>query len=81
MKMRGGTYRTSCGPFALAMYLGERKSPSSVSDLLESSTRVEPLSDARTKLAGVFTMLLWIFGNHSPTACDPGWKGMSIWRG
>jgi hypothetical protein len=33
VKRRGGTDRTSCGPFALAMDLGERKSPSSDSDL------------------------------------------------
>ena len=28
VKARGGTNRTSCGPFALVMSLGERKSPS-----------------------------------------------------
>src|SRR6185295_4332619 len=57
-KRRGGTDRTSCGPFTLAMCLGERKSPSSVSDLRESSTRVAPLRDARTKLADFFSILL-----------------------
>jgi hypothetical protein len=31
----GDTYRTSCGPFALAMSPGERESPSSVSDTRE----------------------------------------------
>jgi hypothetical protein len=35
-KRRGGTYRTSCGPFALVMGLGERKSPTSTSDLREA---------------------------------------------
>jgi hypothetical protein len=35
------------GPFALVVDLGERKSPSSVSDLRK--TLVEPPSDARTK--------------------------------
>jgi len=45
----GGTNRTSCEPFALAIDLGERKSPSNASDLRESFWYVEPLSDARTK--------------------------------
>jgi hypothetical protein len=36
VKGRGGTNRTSCGPFAPRMNLGERKSPSSASDLRES---------------------------------------------
>jgi hypothetical protein len=40
----------SCGPFALAANLGERKDPSSASDLRESLSYVEPLSDARTPL-------------------------------
>jgi hypothetical protein len=35
-KRRGATYRTSCGPFALRMNLGERKSPSSNSDVREA---------------------------------------------
>ena len=47
----GGTYRTSCGPFALAMGLGERKNPF-------SHSLVEPLSDARTLLADFFSILL-----------------------
>src|SRR6267143_2306434 len=38
-KRRGGTYRTSCGPFALAMGPGERKGPYSVSDLRETPTQ------------------------------------------
>jgi len=44
------------GPFALAIGLGERKSPSSDSDF--RGTLVELLSDARTKLAGFFSILL-----------------------
>jgi hypothetical protein len=44
------------GPFARAIDLGERKSPFNVSDL--RSTLVEPLSDARTKLADVFSILI-----------------------
>ena len=36
VKGRGGTYRTSCGPFALTMGLGERKTPSSVSYFRET---------------------------------------------
>ena len=36
VKGRGGTNRTSCGPFAPRMDLGERKSPFSASDLRES---------------------------------------------
>src|SRR6185295_7987648 len=36
-KPRGGTHRTSCGPFALIRELGERKTPSSASDLREAS--------------------------------------------
>src|SRR5262245_15269953 len=47
-KGQGGTIRTSCGPFALTKDFGERKSPSSASDLLESLRYVETLSDART---------------------------------
>jgi len=43
-------------PFALAIDLGERKSPSSAPDFLE--TLVEPLSDARTMLADFFSILL-----------------------
>jgi hypothetical protein len=36
VKRRGGTYRTSCGPFALLMNLGERKGPSSNFDIREA---------------------------------------------
>ncbi len=53
-----GTDRTSCGPFALVVDLGERKSPSSDPDLRESQWYVEPLSDARTMLANFFSILL-----------------------
>jgi hypothetical protein len=40
------------------MNLGERISPSSVSDLREFYRHVAPLSDARTMLAGFFSVLL-----------------------
>ena len=61
-KRRGDTYRTSCEPFALAVHLGERKSfptvlPASDTLLLN----VEPMSDARTKPADIFSILLWRF--------------------
>ena len=46
------------GPFALVIDLGERKSPSSASDF--RATLVEPLSDARTKLADFFSLLLQV---------------------
>ena len=58
VKARGGTYRTSCGPFALAMGLGERKIPSSVSDLREAPTRRWGLNDARTPLEDCFSILI-----------------------
>src|SRR5467141_1365064 len=57
-KRRGGTNRTSCGPFAPRMDLGERISPSSTSDLRNALFSVEPLSAARTKLAGFSSILL-----------------------
>ena len=57
-KGRGGTYRTSCGPFALAKGLGERKDPFSYSDLQASLPKVEDLNDARTMLADFFSILL-----------------------
>jgi hypothetical protein len=50
VKSRGGTNRTSCGPFALATDLGERKNPLSPS-------QVEDLNDARTPLADFFSIL------------------------
>src|SRR5262249_37958025 len=53
-KRHGGTYRTSCGPLALALDLGERKSPSSVSDPLESSTRVESSERCENDAGGLF---------------------------
>ena len=52
------------GPFALAICLGERKSPSSASDFRK--TLVEPLSDARTPLADFFSILL------------SGWPGLAL---
>ena len=55
---RGGTYRTSCVPSAHKMDLGERISPSSASDLRKALFNVEPLSDARTRLADFFSILL-----------------------
>jgi hypothetical protein len=50
------------GPFALAIGLGERKSPSSASDFL--GTLVEPLSDVRTPLADFFSILLKELANE-----------------
>ncbi len=47
--------------FALAMDLGERNNPSSASDFRASRGYVEPLSDARTKLADIFSILPGIF--------------------
>ena len=71
-KRRGGTYRTSCVPSAHKMDLGERISPYSVSNIRKALFNVEPLSDARTPLAGFFSILL---------RCelqDP--KGYARWR-
>jgi hypothetical protein len=45
-------------PFTSRMDLGERISPDSVSDLREVCLNVEPLSEARTKLADIFSILL-----------------------
>jgi hypothetical protein len=58
VKTRGGTYRTSCGPFALAMGRGERKSPTLLSTSEELLFNVEVLNDARTLLADFFSILL-----------------------
>jgi hypothetical protein len=44
--------------FALVMGLGERNDPSRVSDSDTLLLRVEPLRDARTKLADFFSILL-----------------------
>jgi hypothetical protein len=57
-KGRGGTYRTSCVPSAHKMDLGERISPSSVSNIRKALFNVEPLSEARTMLADFFSILL-----------------------
>jgi len=45
-------------PFALRINLGERKSPTSVSDLRKVPFTIELLSDARTPLADFFSILL-----------------------
>jgi hypothetical protein len=45
-------------PFAHFMDLGERKDPSSTSDLLESLSYVEDLNDARTPLADFINRLI-----------------------
>jgi hypothetical protein len=58
VKARGGTNRTSCGPFALVIGLGERKSSYSGSDLREFLWYVEGLNDARTTLADFLSILL-----------------------
>jgi hypothetical protein len=43
-------------PFARTIDLGERKSPSSASDLLKFHRYVEDLNDARTTLTGFFSI-------------------------
>jgi len=57
VKARGGTDRTLCGPFALAMYLGERKSPPvfPTSEIL--IWYVEGLNAARTMVTDFFSSL------------------------
>jgi hypothetical protein len=45
-------------PFARTIDLGERKIPSSASDLWKFHRYVEDLNDARTKLADFFSSLL-----------------------
>jgi hypothetical protein len=50
-KRRGGTYRTSCGPFAHTIWSRRTEKP------LQHS-HVEPLSDARTPLADFVSILL-----------------------
>jgi len=58
VKVRGGTNRTSCGPFALIIDLGERKNPFSGSDIRAALfVYVEGLNEARTKLAAFFSIL------------------------
>ena len=51
-------------PFALAMSLGERISPFSISNIRGVPLNVEPLSDARTPLADFFSILLEGFSNR-----------------
>ena len=57
-KRQEGTNPTSCGPFAPGVGPGERKTPSSAPIYEEFLINVEPLSDARTPLAGFFSILL-----------------------
>jgi hypothetical protein len=45
-------------PFTPTMDLGERMSPASVSELGKVVFNIEPLGDARTKLADFFSILL-----------------------
>ena len=80
-KTRGGTNRTSCGPFAHRIGLSERKNPF-------RHSHVEDLNDARTSLANFFRLLLFrhedqhpwrAFFNHvgetsSGTAGGNSWK-------
>jgi hypothetical protein len=53
----GGTNRTSYASFAISMDLREWKSPSNPSDLLKTPINIEAMRDARTKLAGFFSVL------------------------
>src|SRR4029077_18403685 len=64
------------GPFARTMDLGERKNPSSISDLRESQWYVEDFDESRTPLADFFSILLvlaWFsMGLYN--------RAMMIWR-
>jgi len=53
-KRRGGTYRPSCGPFALATGLGERESPYSVSDLRETPAHCRASKRSENAAGGHF---------------------------
>jgi hypothetical protein len=55
-------------PFANFMDLGERKDPSSISDLFEPHSYVEDLNDARTPLAGFVNSLLGRTAHLTDTA-------------
>jgi hypothetical protein len=57
-RAEGGTNRISCGPLALAMGLGERKSPLERFGPPRIFWYVEGLNDARTLLADFFNILL-----------------------
>ena len=69
-RRRGGTDRTLCGPFALAMGLGERKSPPAFPTSEKLRLSVEPPSEARTKLADFFNILL---DKASPSGANPAY--------
>jgi len=58
------------GPFALALGLGEQKSPSGTSEFRK--TLVEPLSDARTPLADFFSILLERRDEHDERRWNAG---------
>ena len=57
-KRRGGTDRTSCGPFALVMDLSERRNTLVIPKSGNLFQYVEPLNEARTKLVDCFSILL-----------------------
>jgi hypothetical protein len=58
VKDRGGTYRTSCGPFALDWILANGKAPPVIPTSENLLPYVEDLNDARTQLTGFFSILL-----------------------
>ena len=64
MRRRGGTDRTSCSRLSFSIVLGKRISPSSISNIRGVPLNVESLSDARTKLADFFSILLQL-GIHN----------------
>ncbi len=57
VKGRGGTNRTSCGPFAPKWILANGKTPSALPTFENLFRYVEGLNDARTKLAAFFSIL------------------------
>ena len=65
-KRRGGTYRTSCGPFALRTDLGDRKSPASNSNLREACS-VRSASERSENAAGSRSFLKC---DNSAVACN-----------
>jgi hypothetical protein len=58
VKVRRGTNRTSCGPFALAWILANGKAPLEILIFENLIRHVEDLNDARTRLAEFFSILL-----------------------
>ena len=60
VRRRGGTDRTSRSRLSFSIVLGKRISPSSISNIRGVPLNVEPLSDARTKPAEFFSILLEI---------------------